>query len=85
MGVGGWLFHDLIYFWKSKYVSDGFPLCPFRNWTGWVRGWSQVPLSLSLAQPSFPSSRAASSVPQVTLLSFSVDSEFTFVDYIRGG
>ena len=27
----------------------------------------------------------ASSVPQVTLLSFSVDSEFTFVDYIKGG
>lgn len=23
--------------------------------------------------------------PQVTLLSFSVESEFTFVDYIRGG
>lgn len=23
--------------------------------------------------------------PQVTLLSFSVDSEFTFVDYIKGG
>lgn len=31
------------------------------------------------------SDRAASCIPQVTLLSFSVDSEFTFVDYIKGG
>lgn len=30
-GVGGWLFHDLIYFWKSKYVSDGSPPLPFQK------------------------------------------------------
>lgn len=61
------------------------PFCPFRNWTGWDGGEIKCLFPFFYPDYTFQSSRAASSVPQVTLLSFSVDSEFTFVDYIKGG
>lgn len=38
-----------------------------------------------LCVPGSGGSRSDPLCPQVTLLSFSVESEFTFVDYIRGG
>nr|XP_051685579.1 copine-9 isoform X2 [Oryctolagus cuniculus] len=61
--------------------------CPFRHCAGWDslgHGVGSVPCPFCHTRP-LPSGGAASPVPQVTLLSFSVDSEFTFVDYIKGG
>lgn len=74
-------------------------LCSFGAWAGWkklgmsgIRISHNAVLSKGVLGPLFcylscayKSGRAASCVPQVTLLSFSVDSEFTFVDYIKGG
>ncbi|GAB5568260.1 copine-9 isoform X1 [Prionailurus iriomotensis] len=67
---------------KKKYVNSGTKLDRVGGVGQEVESCASLPSATQLPTPKW---QGCLSVPQVTLLSFSVDSEFTFVDYIKGG